>query len=190
MFRSTTLRAVHVGLTIAIAVMWLAPGAAAQAVYGSIGGTVTDTSGGALPGVTVTITSVERQTVDTTVTNESGFYVKDRLIPGNYEVKAELTSFKVAVVPSVRVGVDAQTPVNFNLEVGQLTETVEVTGGSPLLKTDRADVATRFDTKELTELPVPTGVAARSVGEPAGLHADAGERAKLQRYGLSARWHG
>ena len=154
MFRSTKLRAVHVGLTIAIAVMWLAPPAAAQAVYGSIGGTVTDTSGGALPGVTVTITSVERQTVETVVTNESGFYVKDRLIPGNYEVKAELASFKIAVVPSVRVGVDAQTPVNFNLEVGALTETVEVTGGSPLLKTDRADVATRFDTKELTELPV------------------------------------
>jgi outer membrane receptor protein involved in Fe transport len=154
MFRSTTLRAVHAGLTIAMAVVLLAPPAAAQAVYGSIGGTVTDTSGGALPGVTVTITSVERQTVDTAVTNESGFYVKDRLIPGNYEVKAELASFKTAVVPSVRVGVDAQTPVNFNLEVGALTETVEVTGGSPLLKTDRADVATRFDTKELTELPV------------------------------------
>ncbi len=73
MFRSTTLRAVHVGLTIAIALVWLAPPAAAQAVYGSIGGTVTDTSGGALPGVTVTITSVERKTVDTAVTNESGF---------------------------------------------------------------------------------------------------------------------
>src|SRR5688572_19865656 len=110
MFRSTTLRAIHVGLTILTVLVWCAPPAAAQAVYGSISGTVTDTSGGALPGVTVTITSVERQTVDTVVTNESGLYVKDRLIPGNYEVKAELASFKVAVVPSVRVGVDAQTP--------------------------------------------------------------------------------
>ena len=74
------------------------------------GGTVTDTSGGALPGVTVTITSVERKTVDSVVTNESGFYVKERLVPGNYEVKAELASFKAAVVPTVRVSVDAQTP--------------------------------------------------------------------------------
>ena len=154
MFRSTTLRAVQIALFLAVAATWLAPPAAAQAVYGGIRGAVTDTSGGALPGVTVTITSVERQTVDTVVTNESGLYVKDRLIPGTYEVKAELASFKTAVVPKVLITVDAQTPVDFKLDVGQLTETVEVTGGSPLLKTDRADVATRFDTKELTELPV------------------------------------
>ena len=56
----------------ALAVFGLPSGAAAQAVYGSISGTVTDNSGGALPGVTVTITSVERKTVDTVVTNESG----------------------------------------------------------------------------------------------------------------------
>jgi outer membrane receptor protein involved in Fe transport len=115
---------------------------------------VTDTSGGALPGVTVTITSVERQTVDTVVTNESGLYAKERLIPGTYEVKAELASFKTAVVPKVVVNVDTVTPVDFKLDVGQLTETVEVTGGSPLLKTDRADVATTFDQKQLTEAPV------------------------------------
>jgi hypothetical protein len=154
MFRSSTLRALQVGLFLAVVVTWLAPPAAAQAVYGGIRGAVTDTSGGALPGVTVTITSVERQTVDTVVTNESGLYIKDRLIPGTYEVKAELASFKAAVVPKVLVTVDAQTPVDFKLDVGQLTETVEVTGGSPLLKTDRADVATTFDTRQITDLPV------------------------------------
>ncbi len=75
-------------------------------------------------------------------------------MPGTYEVKAELASFKTAVVPSVIVNVDAQTPINFKLEVGELTETVTVTGGSPLLKTDRADVATTFSQKQLTELPI------------------------------------
>src|SRR5436190_20461971 len=59
--------------------------AGAQAVYGSIGGTITDNSGGVLPGVTVTITSLERKTVDSVVTNESGFFVKDRLLPGRCE---------------------------------------------------------------------------------------------------------
>jgi outer membrane receptor protein involved in Fe transport len=136
-------------LTLAIA-----PAAHAQAVYGSISGSVTDNSGGVLPGVTVTITSVERKTVDSVVTNESGNYVKDRLLPGNYEVKAELTGFKAAVVPSVQVSVDTQTPLDFKLELGAMTETVEVTGGSPLLKTDRADVATTFDERQLTEAPV------------------------------------
>jgi len=127
--------------------------AAAQAVYGSIGGTVSDNSGGVLPGVSVTITSLERQTSDTVVTNESGNYSKERLLPGTYEVKVELTGFKAAVVPKVQVSVDTQTPLDFKLELGAMTETVEVTGGSPLLKTDRADVSTTFDQKQLTDLP-------------------------------------
>src|SRR5258705_4253933 len=61
----------------------------AQAVYGSIGGTVTDESGGVLPGVTVTITSVERNTSDSVTSNESGFFVKDRLLAGHYLGHAE-----------------------------------------------------------------------------------------------------
>ena len=107
-----------------------------------------------LPGVTVTVTSVERGTTDSVVTNESGFYTKDRLLPGTYEVRAELQGFKQARVPSVNVSVDTQTPVDFTLALGELSETVEVTGGSPLLRTDRADVATTFDTRQLTDLPV------------------------------------
>ena len=138
----------------ALAVVSAPAGAAAQAVYGSLSGSVTDNSGGALPGVTVAITSLERNIVDTVVTNESGIYAKDRLLPGTYEVKAELAGFKTAVVPRVTVSVDTQTPVNFKLEVGAVSEEVTVSGGAPLLKTDRADVATRFDAKELTELPV------------------------------------
>ena len=153
MFHGSLPRAVQVGLLVA-ALSWLAPSATAQAVYGGIHGAVTDTSGGALPGVTVTITSVERQTIDIVVTNESGLYGEERLIPGTYEVKAELASFKIAVVPKVVVNVDAVTPVNFKLELGPVTETIEVTGGSPLLKTDRADVATVFDARQLTEAPV------------------------------------
>ena len=139
---------------MAVVVTWFAPAAAAQAVYGGIRGAVTDRSGGALRSVTVTITSVERQTVDIIITNGSGLYVKERLIPGTYKVKAEWPNFKTAVVPKVAVNIDAMTPVDFELELGKLTETVEVSGGSPLLKTDRADVATVFDQRELTEAPV------------------------------------
>jgi TonB-dependent receptor-like protein len=87
-------------------------------------------------------------------TNESGVYLKERLLPGVYEIRAELAGFKTAVVPRAQVSVDTQTPVNFSLAIGQVTESVTVSGGSPLLKTDRADVATRFSTKEITDLPV------------------------------------
>jgi hypothetical protein len=126
----------------------------AQAVYGSIGGRVTDPSGALLPGVTVTITSLSRQTTDTVVSTDSGLFVKERLLPGPYKVEAELSGFKTAVVQRVEVGVDSQTPVEFVLEVGQVTEAVTVTGGATLLTTDRADVATRFDSRQITDLPV------------------------------------
>jgi hypothetical protein len=146
---------VFIGLVLAaLAVASVPADATAQAVYGSLSGSVTDSSGGTLPGTTVTIRSLERNVVDTVVANESGNYAKDRLLPGAYEVKAELAGFKTAIVKSVTVSVDTQTPVNFKLEVGTVTEAVTVSGGAPLLKTDRADVATRFDAKELTELPV------------------------------------
>jgi hypothetical protein len=128
--------------------------ASAQAVYGSIAGTVIDPSGGALPGVTVTVTSVERKTSDTVVTNDTGRYVKERLLPGTYEVKVELTGFKQQVYPTIQVNVDTQTTLDVKLQVGQVSEAVTVVGFSPILKTDRADVSSRFDTRELTELPV------------------------------------
>jgi hypothetical protein len=128
--------------------------ARAQAVYGSIAGTVKDPSGGILPGVTVTIVSLDRQTTDSVVTNESGVFSKERLLPGAYKVSAELGGFKSAVLPRVEVGVDSRTPVDFTLEVGQVSDEVTVTGGATLLTTDRADVATRFDSRQITDLPV------------------------------------
>ncbi len=145
-----------VSVAFVVATLWASHTTlcSAQAVYGSISGTIVDNSGGTLPGVTVTITSVERKTVDSVTTDESGRFVKERMIPGLYEVKAELTGFKTAVVQNVRVSVDTQTPVNFTLEVGALSEEVTVTGGAPLLKTDRADVSTTFEEKQVTDLPV------------------------------------
>jgi hypothetical protein len=129
--------------------------ALAQAVYGSIAGTVTDPTGAALPGATVTITSVERQTSDSVVTSDEGRYVKERLLPGVYEVKAEVSGFKSHIVSAARVSVDTQTKVDLRLELGDLSEAVTVTAAQgQLLKTDRADVAVTFETKQITELPI------------------------------------
>jgi hypothetical protein len=141
-------------VVVFFAFLSITPNVAAQAVYGSIAGTVTDPSGGILPGVTVTITSTDRKTVDSVVSNEAGQYVKERLVPGNYEVKVELSGFKQTVYPNIQVSVDTQTRLDVKLEVGAVTEAVTVQGFSPVLKTDRADVASTFDTRQLTDLPV------------------------------------
>src|SRR5215216_1916606 len=127
----------------------------AQAVYGSISGTVTGASGAIVPGATITITSVDRKTSDLVTTNESGLYVKERLLPGNYEVKIEAQGFKQGLVSSVVVNVDAQTKVDAALEPGAISDTVTVTASAgQLLKTDRADVATTFEARQITDLPI------------------------------------
>jgi len=126
-----------------------------QAVYGSISGTVTDPNGAVVSGATVTITSLERRSSDTVTTNDSGLYVKERLLPGNYEVKVEAQGFRQKVISSVRVDVDTQTKVDAALEAGAVSDTVTVTAGEgQLLKTDRADVATTFEQKQVTDLPI------------------------------------
>lgn len=124
-----------------------------QAVYGSISGTVADAQGDSVPNASVTITSIERQTSTTVTTNESGLYSKERLLPGTYTVKVEAPGFKQAVLASVVVNVDTSTNLDVALEAGQVTETITVTAEGDILKTDRADVATTFQQKELTDLP-------------------------------------
>ncbi|HYY57032.1 MAG TPA: carboxypeptidase-like regulatory domain-containing protein, partial [Pyrinomonadaceae bacterium] len=129
--------------------------ARAQAVYGSIAGTVTDAQGAVVPDATVTITSVERSTSDTIQTNESGLYVKDRLLPGKYRVTIEKTGFKKGEISEVDVGLDRQTQADVALTTGEVTETVTVAAGEGIeLKTDRADVATTFESRQVTDLPI------------------------------------
>ena len=60
------------------------------------------------------------------MTNETGLYVKERLLPGTYEVKVGALRLQAAVYPNIRVNVDTQTTVNFKLEVGAVTEAVTV----------------------------------------------------------------
>jgi outer membrane receptor protein involved in Fe transport len=126
----------------------------AQAVYGQIFGTVRDSSGGAVPGAEVTITDLDKGTIFTVITNESGNYTKTRLVPGRYQVKIGLTGFKSFVQDDVIVRADEGARVDAALEVGQLSEQVVITAEAPLLKSDRADVSTVFENKAVTELPL------------------------------------
>jgi hypothetical protein len=130
------------------------PSVHAQAVYGSIFGTVTDNSGAVVPGAEVTITNIGQQKEYKTITNASGGYSQGALIPGRYQVKTELTGFKTFIQESVEVKVDAAARVDAVLQVGQVQEVVTVTGEVPVLKTDRADVATSFESKQVSDLPI------------------------------------
>ena len=140
-------------LCLSILALSIPPAARAQAVYGSIVGTVVDSSGAGVPGAKVTITDLSRAVSFAAITNESGFFTQRSLIAGRYQVRIEATGFS-AYVQELSVSVDQETTVDIKLQVGQLSETVEVTGGAPLLKTERSDVATTFSEKTVASLPI------------------------------------
>ncbi len=137
----------------AIVLLGLTQGAFGQQVYGSIYGTVTDQTGAAVPNAKVTITDPEKGTKSEVVTNETGNYSKDRLIPSVYTVQVEGSGFRTAVNRGVRVNVDNAARIDFALEIGNVTEQVEVTAAAPLLQSDRADVATTLSSRQIIELP-------------------------------------
>src|SRR3954468_24891938 len=128
--------------------------ASAQAVSGSILGTVTDPQGAAVAGAKVTITDKNKGTVQGTTTNDSGNYSVTHLIPDLYSVKVEAPGFKSTEQQNVTVQADASSNVDLQLQLGATTEAVEVTAEAPQLKTDRADIATTFNEKYVEDVPI------------------------------------
>jgi carboxypeptidase family protein/TonB-dependent receptor-like protein len=131
-----------------------APGASAQIDTGSIIGTVTDKSGGVLPGITITATQEATGVATTGVTNSVGHYTLSNLKVGQYSVSAELQGFKRAIQRGITLSVQDRLEVNFTLEIGTLTEEVLVVGRSELLHTQSADIGAVVDERTLRDLPL------------------------------------
>src|SRR5438270_10294826 len=141
-------------VVICLALVLNAPEARGQAVYGSIIGTVTDPQGGSVVGAKVTVTSVAKGTADETTTNESGNYSVTHLIPDVYRVRIEAPGFKATEIANIQVSADTAARLDSSLQVGEVTQSVEVTGEIPQLKTDRADVSLTFNEKYVEDLPI------------------------------------
>src|SRR2546427_12466127 len=126
----------------------------AQTPSGEISGTVVDSSGLPVPGVTVTLTNRATNVVSVVQTNEVGLYVISALPPGTYDLKAELTGFRTVERKGVVVQVGSASRISFAMEVGTLSETVEVQAGSPLIQTENAAISTVIENRAIVELPL------------------------------------
>lgn len=124
-----------------------------QAVYGTIVGTATDPQGAAVAGARVIITDTQRQVSVSTVTNQDGNFTQRALIAGTYTVRIEAAGFKAAV-QTIIVSVDQESRADLKLQVGDVSQVVEISAETPLLKTERADVAVTFTEKTVTNLPL------------------------------------
>jgi hypothetical protein len=123
-----------------------------QAVYGSIGGTVIDATGGGVGAAKVTITDLDRNIAHTVETNGNGNYNLAHLIVGKYRVQVEMPGFKTSVA-EVNVQVDTTQTVDITLQPGDIKQTITVTDEMPLLKTERTDVSTTLTEMQVTNLP-------------------------------------
>jgi hypothetical protein len=125
----------------------------AQAIYGTIYGTVTDTTGAAIPNAAITVTDESKGTSVQVTSNQSGEYTVPNLIPDVYDVKAIAPGFGAVENRAIQVSADTSSKVDLKLAVGSATENVTVTSEPPQLQTDRADVGTVFNQRTITGLP-------------------------------------
>jgi hypothetical protein len=132
----------------------MAPLALAQETSAGLTGRVTDPSGAAIVGATVTARDMDRGTVWPTKTNEDGIYAFPRIPNGNYELKVESQGFKTYVQPNIRLEVNQRGRVDVTMEVGAISESVEVTGQAPLLQTDTTQVGATITTSQIDHTPL------------------------------------
>ncbi len=125
-----------------------------QTSNGTILGTITDSSRAVIPNVQVSLTDTGTNTRRTAETNSAGYFVFANLAPGTYRVDIEQPGFQKTVRSDI--GLDANTTVRVDLQLtpGAVTETVDVTGEAPVLKTDRADTGGQIGSQSLDTMPM------------------------------------
>src|SRR6266852_222869 len=126
----------------------------AQTTYGSIVGTARDASGAVVAGVQVTVTNQATGVKVAQSTNELGAYAFTTLFPGSYAVHAELSGFRPVEVSGIQLAVNQTARYDLSMQVGQLTESVEVAATLATLATDTSDVGQVIGNREVVDLPL------------------------------------
>jgi len=139
---------------LALALLLTASLPIAAQTFGEVNGTVADPSGAVIAGTTVTVTNTATNAARTVETNESGNYNVPFLNPGVYDLKAELDGFKTATQSGVIVEIGANVQANFTMEIGAVTEVVEVEAGAQMLETTSTALGQVIDQQRIVDLPI------------------------------------
>jgi len=156
-----------------VALLCSASAAWGQEVTATITGTATDPSGAAIVGARVTAKSVERGITYAAVTNESGIYRISQLPVGNYDLRVEKDGFQTSAYPAFTLILNQVAVIDVQMKVGQVSETVEVTGSAPILKTEATQVDTVIDSATNEALPLATrNYVELTLLSPGAVHPD------------------
>ena len=128
----------------------------AQSYTGTIIGSIKDTSGAVLPRATVTITNQQTDRQESVTTDLEGRYTSLPLAPGQYRVEASIQGFRRAARSDVTVQVNSTAIIDFTLELGELTDEIEVSASAPLLETTTGTIGKVVDNRRILELPLNT----------------------------------
>ena len=145
----------------------------------SLSGVVTDTGGGVIPGATVVVKNMATEVSSETTTTASGAFSVPALDPGMYSVTVSLTGFKTVVVSDIRLLTATPANIQVKLEVGALTETIEVAGGSTLVQTTSTAVTSTISVEQLKDLPLISRNALYSVAFLPGVETAGGPRGSI-----------
>ncbi|MCY4534239.1 MAG: carboxypeptidase-like regulatory domain-containing protein, partial [Bryobacterales bacterium] len=125
-----------------------------QGARGTINGTVTDATGAVIPGAKVEITNAKTGVVTTTETGINGVYYMPNMLFGEYNIAAESDGFKRAEVLGLRLNVGSEIQQSFALEIGAVTETVEVSAAQVQVQTTSGAVGSAVQIEQMMELPL------------------------------------
>src|SRR5215471_17298069 len=155
MVRNSTWKPAAFLLAFTILIAALPTAAWAQAVaVAEVNGTVSDPSGGALPNVQVIMTEVGKQQSRTTLTDSSGHYVITNLPVGAYRLEVKANGFKDYVRTGIELQANNNIQINATMQVGSITERVEVTATAGLVETKENSISTTIDEQRINELPL------------------------------------
>jgi hypothetical protein len=134
--------------------LFFAPHCFGQGITGSITGTVTDPSGAAIPGATVTITELATNAVHTVMTSDSGTYDVPQLPPGQYSVKVTKAEFQTYLQNGVTLSIDQVDKIDAQLSVGSAAQTVDVTATSPVIQAEDSSIGEVIDSQAIQNTPL------------------------------------
>lgn len=164
-------------LFLALVALAAAPAAAQGAASGTVVGVITDAQGGVLPGVTVTLRNADTGATRETVTEGNGTYRLPGLLPGRYDLTAELAGFANAQAAGLVLTIGLELQRNITMGLDTLQETVTVTGQAPVVETTTTEVSAVISQDQIAMLPI----ADRSPGFLALLLPGTGEPTRTRR---------
>jgi hypothetical protein len=138
----------------------------AQTTYGSIVGTARDTTDAVVVGVQVKVTNEATGVIVVQATNQSGNYSFTTLFPGHYRIHAESPGFRPVDVGGIQLEVNQSVRYDLAMQVGQLSERVEVTAGLAALATETSDVGQVVGNQQVVDLPLNGWTGVLATGSP------------------------